>query len=335
LAAGRAASAAAVVRGHVTRSAAMNDGPGSDARNDNVNQNAGSQQASSTPECVWPVGAQLGEGPIWSAAEEAIWFVDIKGKRIHRFHEPTGKTQSFTAPSEPGFIAPTSDGTFIAGLKTGLHRFNPKTGEFQLLAKVEPNARNNRLNDGYVDSTGYLWFGSMDDDEKDPTGALYQLTDSGSRQRDSGYIITNGPTASPDNRTLYHTDTLKKIVYAFDRAPDGMLSNRRIFTRIGEGDGHPDGPITDSQGYVWSGLFGGWGVNRYAPDGRKVSKLVMPVANVTKAAFGGKDLRTLYITTAWKGLSDKERKEQPNAGGLFRVRVDVAGLPQGIISHGL
>jgi sugar lactone lactonase YvrE len=300
-----------------------------------ANPKAAPQRASATPECVWPVGAQLGEGPFWSAAEEAVWFVDIKGQFIHRFHEPTGKTQSFPAPAQPGFIAPAKDGTLIAGLKTGLHRFNPKTGEFKLLATVEPNARNNRLNDGYVDPAGYLWFGSMDDDEKDPTGALYQLTDRGSQKRDPDYVITNGPTASPDNRTLYHTDTLKKVIYAFDRAVDGTLSNRRIFTRIGEGDGHPDGPITDSQGYVWSGLYGGWGVNRYSPDGKKVAKLAMPVANVTKAAFGGKDLRTLYITTAWKGLSDAERKEQPTAGGLFRVRVDVPGLPQGIISHGL
>ena len=293
------------------------------------------QQASAKPECVWPVGAQLGEGPIWSAAEEAVWFVDIKGKLIHRFHEPSGKTQSWPAPSEPGFILPAKDGNFIAGCKTGLHRFNPKTGEFKLLAAVEPKARNNRLNDGYVDPAGYLWFGSMDDDEKAPTGALYQLTDAGSTKRDDDYVITNGPTASPDNRTLYHTDTLKKIIYAFDRGPDGTLSNRRVFAQIGEGDGHPDGPITDLQGCIWSGLYGGWGVNRYSPEGRKLSKLAMPVANVTKAAFGGKDLRTLYITTAWKGLSAKERQEQPNAGGLFRVRVDVAGLPQGIIAHGI
>jgi sugar lactone lactonase YvrE len=296
---------------------------------------AAPQPPAAKPECVWPVGAQLGEGPFWSAAEEAVWFVDIKGKFIHRFHEPSGDTHSWPAPSEPGFLLPTKDGHFIAGCKTGLHRFNPKTGEFRLREAVEPNARNNRLNDGYVDSAGYLWFGSMDDDEQDPSGALYQLTDASSKKRDDDYVITNGPTTSPDNRTLYHTDTLKKLIYAFDRAPDGALSNRRVFTRIGEGDGYPDGPVTDSQGSVWSGLYGGWGVNRYSPEGRKLSKLAMPVANVTKAAFGGKDLRTLYITTAWQGLSAKERQEQPNAGGLFRVRVDVAGLPQGIIAHGI
>jgi D-xylonolactonase len=291
--------------------------------------------SASKPECVWPVGAQLGEGPVWSASEEAVWFVDIKGQAIHRFHEPSGDRRSWTAPAPPGFVLPARDGTFIAGLKTGLHRFDPKTGEFKLLAAVEPDARNNRLNDGYVDKDGYLWFGSMDDDEKDPTGALYQLLPGGPRSRDDQYVITNGPTASPDGRTLYHSDTLQKVLYAFDKAPDGTLSNKRVFARIGEGDGYPDGPIADSQGCIWQSLYSGWGINRYAPDGRKLSKLTLPVANVTKAAFGGKDLRTLYITTAWKGLSAKERAEQPLAGGLFRVRVDVAGLPQGIISHGL
>jgi sugar lactone lactonase YvrE len=281
------------------------------------------------------VGAQLGEGPVWSASEEAVWFVDIKGQRIHRFHEPSGDRRSWSAPSQPGFVLPAKDGTFITGLKTGLHRFNPKTGEFSLLTAVEPKARNNRLNDGYVDKDGYLWFGSMDDDEKDPTGALYQLLSDGPRSRDDKYVITNGPTASPDGRTLYHVDTLQKVLYAFDKAPDGTLSNKRVFARIGEGDGYPDGAIVDSEGCVWQSLFSGWGINRYSPDGRTLSKLNLPVANVTKAAFGGRDLRTLYITTAWKGLSAKERAEQPLAGGLFRVRVDAAGLPQGIISHGL
>jgi xylono-1,5-lactonase len=291
--------------------------------------------AGSKPECVWPVGAQLGEGPVWSAAEEAVWFVDIKGRAIHRFHEPSGQTRSWAAPSEPGFILPARDGSFIAGLKSGLHRFDPKSGAFKLLHVVEPQAPGNRLNDGYVDADGHLWFGSMDDNEKDATGALYQLLDDGPRKRDDPYVITNGPTASPDGRTLYHTDTLEKIIYAFDKGKDGTLSNRRVFARIGAGDGHPDGPITDTEGCIWTGLYGGSGLNRYAPDGRKLQKLAMPVANVTKAAFGGKDLRTLYITTAWKGLSSAERAKQGLAGGLYRVRIDVAGLPQNTISHGL
>ncbi len=289
----------------------------------------------SAVECVWPVGAMLGEGPFWSADEQAVWFVDIKGRAIHRYHEPSGQTRSWSAPSDPGFIFPAQDGSLVCGLKTGLHRFDPKTGEFTLLERIEPHAPHNRLNDGYVDPDGYLWFGSMDDHERDATGALYQLMQRGSESRDAGYVITNGPACSPDGRTLYHTDTLEKVIYAFDRTAAGDLSGKRVFCRIGENDGHPDGPGVDSQGVLWSGLYGGWGLNRYAPDGRLLGKLAVPCANVTKAAFGGEDLRTLYITTAWKGLSDEQRGQQKLAGGLFRVRVDVAGLPQGKIAHGL
>ena len=106
-------------------------------------------------ECVWPVAAELGEGPLWSAAEQAVWFVDIKGLAIHRFHPESGEKRSWPAPARIGFLLPTRDGWLIAGLKTGLHRFNPETGNFALLHVVEPHAPNNRLNDGFVDSEGF------------------------------------------------------------------------------------------------------------------------------------------------------------------------------------
>ncbi len=290
---------------------------------------------SGAPECVWPLGAELGEGPVWSAAEQAVWFVDIKGCAIHRYHEPTGERDSWRAPAQPGFIAPTLDGSFICGLKTGLHRFNPASGEFALLRVVEPDKPGNRLNDGYVDASGYLWFGSMDDDERAPTGALYQLTAQGCVRRDDGYVITNGPAVSPDGRVLYHTDTLGHEIHAFARAPDGSLSGKQLFVRITQAGAYPDGSIVDSEGCLWTALFGGWGLQRYSPDGQLIDAIRLPVANVTKAAFGGPDLRTLYITTAWKGLSGEARARQKLAGGLFRTRVDVAGLPQARIAHGL
>jgi xylono-1,5-lactonase len=286
-------------------------------------------------ECVWPIGAVLGEGPLWSAAEQAVWFVDIKGPAIHRYHPASGAQRSWPAPARVGFLALTRDGGMIAGLKTGLHRFNPETGNFALLHVVEPHAPNNRLNDGFVDSEGFLWFGSMDDTEEEPSGALYQLGAEGCVRRDPGYVVTNGPAESPDGRTLYHTDTLAGVIYAFDRARNGQLSNKRIFVRIPAGGGYPDGPIVDVEGCLWTGLFGGWGLHRYSPEGKLVDQIRLPCSAVTKAAFAGDDLRTLYITTAHVALSPEERRQQPLAGGLFRARVSVPGLPQGIVSHGL
>ena len=284
-------------------------------------------------ECVWPIGAILGEGPVWSATEKALWFVDIKAPAIHRFDPATGAHKTWPAPARVGFVLPTTAGWMIAGLKTGLHKFNPDTGNFALLHVVEPHTPNNRLNDGFVDSAGYLWFGSMDDTEAEPSGALYQLTDGGCQRRDPGYVVSNGPAESPDGRVLYHTDTLAGIIYAFDRTRDG-LSNKRVFARFGAGEGFPDGPIVDAEGCVWTGVFGGWGLRRYSPRGELLSSLRLPCSAVTKAAFAGDDLRTLYITTSHVSLDAEQRKQQPLAGGLFRVRVDVPGLPQGIVSHG-
>jgi sugar lactone lactonase YvrE len=256
-----------------------------------------------------------------------LWFVDIKGRCVHRYDETTRTKQTWQTPQDVGFIVAASGGRFICGLKSGLHLFAPETGGFQLQTPVDADRPGNRLNDAHVDAAGRLWFGTMDDAEASPTGALYRFDATGLHRADDGYVITNGPATSPDGRTLYHIDTLKRVIFAFDLAADGSLSARRVFARVAETDGHPDGPVVDAEGCVWVGLFGGWGVNRYSPTGELLSKLSLPVANCTKAAFGGADLRTLYVTSAWKGLAAEQRTQQSLAGGLFAVRVDTPGLP--------
>ena len=284
-----------------------------------------------TVTCVWPLAAELAEGPVWSAAERALWFVDIKARRIHRFEPDTGHSQSWPAPSAPGFLAPASTG-WIVGLKTGLHAFDPATGSFSHLATVEDPALDNRLNDGFAAPDGRLWFGSMHDPEAAATGALYRYDERGLARLDAGYCITNGPCQSPDGRTFYHTDTLARVVYAFDIGPQGDLTGKRPLISIEDGAGHPDGTTVDSKGCLWVALFGGWGVRRYTPEGRQIGFIRFPCANVTKIAFGGDDLRTAYATTAWLGLTLAEREAQPLAGGLFRFTAPAAGLAQGVVS---
>lgn len=287
--------------------------------------------SATAPACVLPCACELGEGPVWHGG--AVWFVDIKGRRIHRYAPAAGEASSWATPAQPGFIAPLAGGGWIAGLKTGLHRFDPADGRFDLLATVEDPALDNRLNDGFVDAQGRLWFGSMHDGETNLTGALYRLDANGLRRMDAGYGITNGPAASPDGRTFYHTDTLRRVIHAFDLAADGSLANKRVFAEIEDGAGYPDGPAVDAEGCVWTGLFAGWGARRYSPEGQMIGFVKLPVANVTKLAFGGDDLRTVYATTAWKGLSTAERAAQPLAGGLFRFDVDTPGLPQHDVAH--
>ena len=287
------------------------------------------RETSAGVDCVWALSALLGEGPVWSAAENCLWFVDIKQCKIHRFDPSTRSARSWDTPAQPGFIAPRAAGGFIAGLKTGLHRFDHEHGSFELLETIEDPALDNRLNDGHVDSRGQLWFGSMHDGEQRLTGALYCLDTRGVVRRiDDGYCITNGPAVSPEGRTLYHVDTLKRVIYAFEFADSGGLVNKRVFATIEPSGGYPDGLTVDAAGHVWIALYGGWGLRCYSPRGELIDTVRVPCANVTKAAFGGADRRTLYITSARKDLNATELAAQPLAGGLFALRVDTPGLPQ-------
>ena len=278
------------------------------------------------PELVWDLRAELGEGPVWSARERCVWFVDIKGRKLHRYGED-GSRASWDTPDQTGFALPAEDGSLVCGVRSGLHRFDPVSGAFEKLAAVEPDRPQNRLNDGFVAPDGSLWFGSMDDSEETVSGALYRYHRGEITRHDDGYRVTNGPAMSPDGRTLYHNDTTERRIYAFDH-DDGRLSNKRLFAETV--DGSADGPSVDSAGVVHVGLFNGSGVARFSPEGERIGTIRFPVVTVTKAAFGGEDLRTLYCTTAWLGNADR-RAEQPTLGGLYRVRVETPGLPQALV----
>jgi D-xylonolactonase len=278
----------------------------------------------SRPRCLWEVQAELGEGPAWVPRERALYFVDILGRRIHRWSED-GARHSWNAPAEPGFVFPSTEGGFICGLRGGLHRFDPIAGEFEQLIEVERDKPSHRLNDGFVDQAGRLWFGTMHEDAHTPGGALYSLEqDATLRLHDSSYVVTNGPAVSPDGCTLYHSDSGRRTIYAFTHEA-GVLSNRRTFVTLPEGS-FPDGMAVDSVGQLWIAVFNGWRIERYAPDGRKVGDIPFPCAHVTKLVFGGSDLRTLFVTTACAGLTADQRLQQPLAGGLFALRSPVPGL---------
>ncbi|KAK0341278.1 hypothetical protein LTR94_027032, partial [Friedmanniomyces endolithicus] len=266
--------------------------------------------------------AELGEGPVWDEARQVLWFVDIKGRQLHQFAPDQGARRSWTAPDQIGFALPAEDGSLICGVRGGLHRFDPETGQFDLILPVEADRPQNRLNDGYVAPDGSLWFGSMDDSEALETGALYRWFEGELVRHDDGYGVTNGPCLSPDGSVLYHHDTLNRTILAFDHQA-GLLSNRRVFARTE--DGFADGPSMDADGVLHVGLFNGWGVAQFSAQGERIGTISAPVQTVTKAAFGGKDLRDLYLTTAWLGNADK-RVDQPSLGGLFRTRVETPGM---------
>ncbi|HTV96225.1 MAG TPA: SMP-30/gluconolactonase/LRE family protein [Steroidobacteraceae bacterium] len=277
--------------------------------------------------CVWPVEAQLGEGPFWSACEAALWFVDIKGRQIHRFDPAAAAGRSWRAPDQVSFVLPHPEGDLVVGLPRRLARFTPSTGAFADLIALEAERPGNRMNDACVDAAGRLWFGSMDDRESEPSGALYRWDYAAEPLTcDQGFVISNGPAFSPDGRTLYHTDSLRRMIYCFDVGGDGAAAGKRPFIEIEEGAGWPDGTSVDGEGCLWVALYGGWAVRRYSPRGELLEVVELPCANPTKLALGGEELKTAFVTSARKGLSAAERAAQPLAGALFAFEADVAGL---------
>jgi D-xylonolactonase len=283
---------------------------------------------SNEPESVWNLAAELGEGPVWVERDQALWFVDIKRQNIHRYDPADGSKRSWDAPEQVGFILPAEGGGFLAGLQSGLYGFDQTSGGFDLIAEVEQDKPTNRLNDGVVDPEGRVWFGTMDNGEKDKSGAFYCFARGRLlRTAVDGIAITNGPAVSPDGRILYFVDTLKGTIEAADILGDGQLGERRPFARIDPKDGHPDGPTIDGEGCVWISLYAGWEAWRYSPEGELLERVRFPVANITKIAFGGADLRTVYATTARQLLSPDVIAQQPQIGDLFQFRSDVPGVP--------
>lgn len=275
---------------------------------------------------VWTGGAALGEGPVWDAASGALWFVDIKAPSVHRLDPASGDVASWPAPAQVGWVFPTGEGTMIAGLQTGLARFDPADGSFAHLADVEPERPGNRLNDATVGADGSVWFGSMDDGHEQPTGRFFRFDGASVTPLAIEPVpITNGPALSPDGTTLYHVDTVGGVIRASPVADGRVTGEPRAFVRIDPAVGHPDGVSTDSAGNVWVAIWGGWCARLYAPDATLLREVRLPCAQVTKVALGGPDLRTAYVTTAQIGLDAAALADQPEAGHLFAFDVEVSG----------
>ncbi|CAN5296268.1 SMP-30/gluconolactonase/LRE family protein [soil metagenome] len=274
---------------------------------------------------VWPVAATLGEGPAWIGRENALWFVDIKSGKIHRYDPATDDRQSFSVGGMPSFLVPAEGDRLLVGSLDGLYLLEDGklTGP---VAKIDMPAHN-RTNDATVDSAGRLWFGTMDNAETAVTGAIHLFDEIDLRAVGGDCVITNGPAISGDGNVIYHVDTLGGTIYRCDISADTSLAKGEVFVTIAKEDGSPDGVTVDSEGCLWVGLWDGWQARRYAPDGTLLATVPMPCANVTKVAFGGPDLRTGYVTTARAGLSEDDLVDQPLAGGLFAFDAPASGMP--------
>jgi len=283
--------------------------------------------ADSPVTCVADVHAVLGEGPVWVVRESALYWLDIKGRKIFRLSDD-GKVTEWQTPTRVGSLVPRTSGSFIGGTEDGIAAIEPGARKFSIIANPEQDLPDNRFNDGKVDRQGRFWAGTMDDSEREACGTLYRVDRELKVEAiDRGYKVTNGPAFSPSGGTMYHNDSAQQVVYAFD--VDGeRVGKRKEFLRFGERDGYPDGMTVDSEGCLWIAFWDGWSVRRYSPDGEWLESIKLPVSRPTSCAFGGRDLDRLYITSASIGLDGKALEMQPKAGGLFMVVPGVRGLAE-------
>ena len=212
----------------------------------------------------------------------------------------------------------------------GLGLLDLATGETRRLGDPEENLPGNRFNDGKVDRAGRVWAGTMDDACLQPTGSLYRVDPDYSIHRmATGFTCSNGLGWSPDNRTMYFTDSMVRTIWAYEfDLETGSLGKRTVFAELPSGSGVPDGLTVDSEGFVWSAVWDGWRVIRYAPDGTTDRVVSMPVQRPSSCMFGGSDLKTLFFTSACVELGWSALKDGPLAGSLFAIATDVAGIPE-------
>ena len=281
--------------------------------------------------CVLAAKAMTGESPVWSPEEQALYWVDIPGQTFNRFVPATRGTRSWAMPEPVGSFAFRESGGFILAMRSGFATFNPTHGDLNRVCTLDIGGPQNRFNDGRCDRQGRFWAGTMvPRGTPEPGGALYRLDpDYRCTRMLDGLFTSNGLAWSPDGKTMYHADSRLSTVFAFDFDPDtGRVANRRPFVQTREGEGRPDGAAVDAEGFYWVAMFEGWRVCRYALDGRLDRTIRMPVARPTMCAFGGEKLDVLYVTSGSQGLSEEDWRQQPFAGGLFAIPLDVRGLPE-------
>jgi sugar lactone lactonase YvrE len=284
-------------------------------------------------ELVVDAHATVGEGPVWSVEEQALYWVDILGNAVHRFEPATGADRVWDVGQAVGAVALRRGhtGSLLLALRDGFGVLDLGTGQVELRAPVERETPSTRMNDGKADPTGRFWAGTMGFKSEPGLGSFYRLDADWSVTRHFGDVsISNGLDWTVDGQTMYYIDSPTQSVDAFDfDAAHGTLAGRRSVIRIPPAVGLPDGMTLDADGYLWVSLFGVGAINRYAPDGRLDRVVRVPATQTTCCAFGGRDLDELYITSGANGVSPSA---DPHAGALFRYRAGVRGRPPNLFA---
>ena len=266
---------------------------------------------------------KLGEGTLWSARDNAVYWTDIIAPALNRLSLADGSIDRWAMPEPIGWVAERQAGGFITGLQSGFARLTLDPLAIEPFGDPEQHLPGNRMNDGKADADGRIWCGTMDMAEQEDSGAFYRLDPDGRWiQMDRGYRVPNGPAFSPCGNWLYHTDSARQTVFRFARTDGGGLSHREVFIQFGDADGYPDGMTVDADGHLWIAHWGGSRVSRFTPEGKLDRAIPLPAQQVTNICFAGAGLNRMFVSSAAVGLPDSEYD-----GGLFEVDAGVKGLP--------
>jgi sugar lactone lactonase YvrE len=291
------------------------------------------------------IGAQrdvLGECPLWDERAQCLWWIDIRAPALRCArdcghedndsddHVGDGDVRSWPLPEMVGSIALVDDGRLLLALSSSLVLFDPASGESEPIASPRFADPDHRFNDGRCDRQGRFWVGSMNNVTRAPEGTLYRLIGRGDLEPVAGGLcIPNSLAFSPDGATMLVADSLHYSIEACDfDGVSGAIGVRRTLA-VTEPPAFPDGSAIDAEGFLWNAEFNGGRIVRYAPDGRIDRVLATPVPRPTCCAFGGPELRTLYVTSASQQMDAAALAAMPLAGALLALDdVGVRGLPE-------
>jgi sugar lactone lactonase YvrE len=283
----------------------------------------------------------VGEGPFWDATEQELWWVDISGKRLHRWRPASGDRQDWPLDDFASAVVLRETGGLLLAMRDGLYFMDPATGERTLFVRHEPDRPENRTNEAKCAPDGSFWVGTMQnnlnpDGSAKPmtgsTGALYRVRHDGGITREvDGVGLSNTLAWTRDGKTLLFADTATGVIKAHEVKPDGRLGVACVFSDgTSEGEklpGYCDGSTIDAEGHLWNARFAGSCLIRFRPDGTVERRVDLPVTQPTSCCFGGPDLATLYVTSARHGLDPAALAANPHEGAVLAIETGIQGTP--------
>ena len=283
----------------------------------------------SEPKVIWNTKCTLGEGTLWVKEHNSIYFTDIKKKKIFVLNTKNNKKKIIKVDKEIGFLAHINKNNFILGLKGELRIVNLKNNKKIKSIKIENKIKSNRINDGKTDLNGKLWFGTMDNLERNiKKGSLYCLDNNFFLKKvDTNYCITNGP-AFLSEKTFYHSDSRLKKIYKISVDKNLNILKKNIFKKFNKRTGSPDGMTVDTNKNLWVCHFGGARISVFDTKGKKIHVINFPAKNITNCTFGGKNNSEIFVTSAIKSMNKKDIKKYKYSGALFKIKTNVRGKLQ-------